>query len=329
MTATGARSAAAEPPPELVARFKEALERLWPQGGKLGLAVSGGPDSMAMLLLAEAAIPGQFEVATVDHGLRLEAKDECAMVARACAERGIPCEVLQTTLQPGNTQAMGRLARYGVLADWAEQRALSAIATAHHADDQAETLLMRLNRGSGVAGLAGVREIGEMPACLIPVLRPLLGFRRGELAEVVAASGLDAVQDPSNADNRFDRVRIRKAIADSPWLDVPALAASAAHLADAEEAVQCATNLEWARRVSGAADRLRFKPGAPTEITRRIVSRAVATFGDVPRGRDVAKLVDRLARGEGGSLGGALVTVEGDDWVFRPEPPRRTGKKGM
>src|SRR3990170_7979606 len=112
MTATGARSPAAEPPPELVARFKEALGRLWPEGGKLGLAVSGGPDSMAMLLLAEAAIPGQFEVATIDHGLRREAADECAMVAGVCAEREIPCEVLQVTVGDGNVQSMARHPRY-------------------------------------------------------------------------------------------------------------------------------------------------------------------------------------------------------------------------
>src|SRR5687768_15890397 len=112
MTATGARSPAAELPPELVGRFREELDRLWPEGGRLGLAVSGGPDSLAMLLLAEAAIPGQFEVATVDHGLRLEAADECAMVARLCAERGVPCEVLPVTVQPGNVQAMARQARY-------------------------------------------------------------------------------------------------------------------------------------------------------------------------------------------------------------------------
>ncbi len=102
MTATGARSAA--PPDELVARFKAALDRLWPEGGKLGLAVSGGPDSLAMLLLAEAAIPGQFEVATVDHGLRPEAGDDCAFVIRLCSKRSIPCEVLQVRVAPGNVQ---------------------------------------------------------------------------------------------------------------------------------------------------------------------------------------------------------------------------------
>src|SRR6187402_3868010 len=103
MTATGARlPAAAEPPAELVTRFAEALARLWPEGGRLGLAVSGGPDSLAMLLLAEAALPGQFEVAAIDHGLRERSAAECAMVAALCAGRGIDCAVRKVTVASGN-----------------------------------------------------------------------------------------------------------------------------------------------------------------------------------------------------------------------------------
>src|SRR6187549_1955099 len=220
MTATGARSpAAAEPSPELVARFAEALARLWPEGGRLGLAVSGGPDSLAMLLLAEASIPGRFEVATVDHGLRAASAGECAMVAKICSARGIPCAILRVTLAAGNLQNEARKARYAALAAWAEHRVLSAIATAHHADDQAETLLMRLNRGSGLAGLTGVREARFMPGSAVSVIRPLLAFRRRELGELVAAAGLEPVQDPSNVDARFDRARIRGALAEADWLD--------------------------------------------------------------------------------------------------------------
>src|SRR6187551_758005 len=135
MTATGARSpAVADPSPELVARFAEALARLWPDGGRLGLAVSGGPDSLAMLLLAEAAIPGRFEVATVDHGLRPASAGECAMVAELCSARGIPCSVLHVTLAAGNPQTEARKARYAAPPPPAAHRVLAAIATAHHAD---------------------------------------------------------------------------------------------------------------------------------------------------------------------------------------------------
>ena len=321
MTATGARSPAADD--ELVKRFRAELERLWPEGGRLGLAVSGGPDSLAMLLLAEAAIPGRFEVATVDHGLRPESAAECAMVARICVERDVPCEILRVQVAAGNVQAEARAARYSALAEWASERGISAIATAHHADDQAETLMMRLNRGSGVSGLAGVRERTEIPAFLVSIIRPLLTFRRPELAEVVEASGLTAVQDPSNADERFDRARVRKALAESDWLDPLALAASAGHLAMADEALDWAAAREWNERVVGSDEGFRYRRLAPKAVAMRVVARIVADFGGRARGQDLARLVDRLEAGERGNVGGVLTTVEGSEWVFRREPPRR------
>ena len=322
MTATGARSPAADS--ELVARFAEALGRLWPEGGRLGLAVSGGPDSLAMLLLAEAAIPGEFEVATVDHGLRPESAAECAMVAELCAARSIPCAVLRVDVAEGNLQAKARAARYAALGDWAGERGLSAIATAHHADDQAETLLMRLGRGAGVAGLAGVRERGEVDGTSIPAIRALLGFRRSELAQVVDASGLNPVQDPSNLDDRFDRARLRKAIADSDWLDPLALAASASNLADADAAIEWAALREWVEHVTELSDSLRYRRRAPRAVAMRIVEWAILAFGGNSRGKDVARLVDRLEAGKAGNVGGVLATIEGEEWVFRPEPPRKT-----
>ncbi|MEO6388347.1 MAG: tRNA lysidine(34) synthetase TilS [Croceibacterium sp.] len=322
MTETGARSPAADDP--LVARFAAELERLWPEGGKLGLAVSGGPDSLAILLLAETAIPGRFEVATVDHRLRPEAADECAMVAQVCADRAISCEVLEVTVEAGNVQSAARDARYDALVQWAQARGLTALATAHHADDQAETLLMRLNRGSGVSGLAGVRERGPVPGADLPLIRPLLGFRRAELARIVAGSGLLAVHDPSNADPRYDRARLRREIADSDWLDPTALASSASNLASAADGLEWAAGREWDEHVSETASQVRYRPSAPRAIAMRVVARAIARFGGKPRGRDLARLLDRLESGESGNLGGVLASVEGEDWVFRREPPRRT-----
>jgi tRNA(Ile)-lysidine synthase len=325
MTATGARSPAAEPPPELVARFKAALERLWTDGGKLGLAVSGGPDSLAMLLLAEAAIPGRFEVATVDHGLRPEAKDECTLVERICGDRDIPSTVLRVQLGEGNLQQQAREARYAALADWAGSRELRAVATAHHADDQAETLLMRLNRGSGVAGLAGVRERAflDPPYFALPLIRPLLTFRRAELARVTAAAGVEAVDDPSNFDDRFDRVRLRKALASADWLDPVALTRSASHLADAEDALEELATILWSRHVRREGDVVRFHPLAPRLMRLRMVERIIRELGGDPRGSDVARLLDTLGTGKAANVGGVLGAVEGNQWVFRPEPPRR------
>jgi tRNA(Ile)-lysidine synthase len=325
MTATGAGSAAANPAPELVERFTEALERLWPEGGRLGLAVSGGPDSLAMLLLAEAATPLRFEVATVDHGLRPESANESAMVAELCSARGIECAILRVSLEAGNLQAKARDARYAALAEWAVERGLSALATAHHADDQAETLLMRLNRGSGIAGLAGVRERGVVPGSSRPLVRPMLGFSRAELTSVVAQSGLVSAADPSNADDRFDRVRIRKALGNNDWLDPAGLAASAGHIAEADAALEWAAQREWDEQVSVREGEIRYRPRAPRAVAMRATARAIALLGGSPRGADLARLIDRLLAGDGGNLAGVLVTGERDEWVFRAEPPRRSG----
>ena len=204
---------------------------------KLGLAVSGGPDSLALLVLAHAALPGRVEAATVDHGLRPEAGAEAAEVARVCEALGVPHAILPVDVAPGNLQAEARMARYAALAEWVEERGLAALATAHQADDQAETLLMRLNRASGVAGLAGARARGRVPGTAIPLLRPVLEWRRAELGDVVRGAGLTAAEDPSNSDDRFDRVRMRKALAEADWIDVDAVARSAAHLAEADDAL--------------------------------------------------------------------------------------------
>lgn len=333
MTATAARSpAAADPQPELVARFADALARLWPDGGRLGLAVSGGPDSLAMLLLAEAAIPGRFEVATVDHGLRPASAGECAMVAEICRAKAIPCSVLAVTVASGNVQNEARKARYAALAAWAEHRVLSAIATAHHADDQAETLLMRLNRGSGLAGLTGVREARFMPGSAVSVIRPLLTFRRRELGELVAAAGLDPVDDPSNADARFDRARIRRALADADWLDPIALSRSACLLGEALQAIEAAAETEWLNGVTENGGGFAYSPSAGSAYLEiEVVSAIIARLGGSARRSEVARLIERLKTGRPGNLAGVAARPTTDQagevaiqkWVFTPEPPRR------
>lgn len=326
MKQNAARSPASDRfPHPLIARFAGDLARLWPEGGRLGLAVSGGPDSLALLLLAEAVMPGQVEVATVDHRLRPESGSEAAMVAELCAGHGIPHETLGVKVPPGNLQDAARGARYRALAEWAGRKGLAAIATAHHADDQAETLIMRLNRASGVAGLAGVRARGTVPGTRIPVLRPLLGWRRGELAEIVEAAGLQAINDPSNADPRFDRVRLRQALAGCDWLDVGAVAISASHIADAEAVMQWAAMREWDERVTVGEDAIRYRPNAPGAVAIRVLGRAIAMLGGEARLGNVARLLRQLGAGKDGTLAGVVARCEGGEWVLRKEPPRRGG----
>lgn len=277
------------------------------------------------MLLAQAALPGAIEAATVDHGLRPEAAAEARFVAGICAARGIPHEILSVEVAPGNVQDRARQARYAALAQWLERRGLDALATAHHADDQAETLLMRLNRASGLAGLAGIRPRTFVPDREHLLLRPLLGWRQAELEEVVARAGIEPVRDPSNADPGFDRVRIRQGLAGTPWINVSGLAASAGNLADAEDALAWATAREYAERVSQAGAGLRYSPLAPSAICLRVVGRIIAELGQPARGGEVARLVTALEGGGEGNLGGVLARAGADGWVFAAEPPRRDG----
>src|SRR4051812_14287712 len=131
---------------EQVARFRADLERL--TGGapvRLGIAVSGGPDSLALLLLASAAYPGRIEAATVDHGLRPEGAAEAAFVGRLCVRLGLPHAILRAQMtETANVQAAARTRRYALLTQWLAATGAAFLATAHHLDDQAETLVMRL-----------------------------------------------------------------------------------------------------------------------------------------------------------------------------------------
>lgn len=278
---------------------------------------------MALLLLANAALPGRIEAATVDHGLRAESADEAAAVARLCAGLGIPHASLKVEVAPGNLQSQARKARYAALGGWLAERGLAALASAHHADDQAETLLARLNRASGVAGLAGVRARGQVPGTNFLLLRPLLGWRREELGQVVAAAGVTAAQDPSNRDDRFDRVRLRRALTSAEWLDIPALAASAAHLADADAALDWAARREWAEAVSREGLGLTYRPQAPRAVALRVLARIVAELGgEEVRGSALARLFDSLCAGQAASIGNLVARATHDGWSFARAPQR-------
>lgn len=288
------------------------------------MAVSGGPDSLALLLLAAQTRPGDIEVATVDHGLRPESADEAASVARLCEHLGVPHATLNVTVAAGNLQQEARLARYRALAEWQQARGLGALLTAHHADDQAETLLMRLNRGSGLGGLAGIRAIGCNPVSGGLVLRPLLDWRKAELQALVRDCGIEPVQDPSNRDDRFDRARIRKALAAADWLDPIAIAQSAAWLEQADAALVHYANAEWDARVEVGQEAITYRPASetPREIRLRVLVRAIAELGGQPRRSQAAELLDALERCESGNLAGVLARATQEGWIFAPEPPR-------
>lgn len=326
--------------PAAAARFAADLASLWPEAereGALGLAVSGGPDSLALMLLAAEALPGRIAAASVDHGLRPEAAGEVALAGRVAAAHGIPFTPLAVALTPGNVMAQARTARYAALARWAAEQGLGAIATAHHADDQAETLLMRLARGSGLAGLAGVRARGKIEGSETLLLRPLLSWRKTELARIVDDAGIAPAHDPSNTNPAFDRARLRERLAQADWLDPVAIAASAAHLGEAWQALEWYAELDWHEMVlrekgDTGVPGFSYCANAPRIIGIETVLRIIRALGGHATRAEAGRAWDRLWAGNNASLGGVLavpgvervekVGVRMRVWRFSPEPAR-------
>ncbi|MBV8908564.1 MAG: tRNA lysidine(34) synthetase TilS [Sphingomonas sp.] len=316
--------------PVLVERFRADLDALIEPSRRIGLAVSGGPDSMALLLLAAAARPGQVEAATVDHLLRDGSHEEAEMVARASAQIGVPHTILKARWddRPDTAiQEKARRERYRLLGFWVEERGLDALVTGHHVDDQAETVLMRLARGSGVRGLAGMHRRSVAVGTKVKLLRPLLGWRRPELEEICAAAGIEASADPSNEDRKYERVRVRRGLREADWLDAAAIARSAANLAEADAALDWAMQAEWKHGVREKRDSITYRPSdVPREILRRIAARAVrhlTTEGDAHlRGPELDRLLTTLIDGGTSTLRGVLCRG-GAEWQFSRAPERR------
>ena len=312
------------PDPATLARFTADLDPLVPDGTRLGIAVSGGPDSLALLLLAAAARPGIVEAATVDHGLRREARQEAEFVAAICKSLAVPHHILHARVSPGaSLQAQARTARYRVLGAWAIEGDLGAIASGHHADDQAETLLMRLARGAGLSGLAATRRRRVLEPG-VNLVRPLLDWRRADLRAIVEQASLTPVDDPTNRDPRHDRTRFRGLLADADWADPERLASSARWLADADEAI------EWAMEGLVGSRLTQDDEGAsvdPTDLPRELQRRLLlAAFDRLeaprPRGPDLDRALIALAAGKKVTLSG-LKLVGGERWSLAKEGKRR------
>ena len=274
---------------------------------RIALAVSGGADSLALLhLMAEWRAEGEAEpdltVLTVDHGLRTESREEAATVARMAARLGLRHATLTWTegaSQSGGLQERAREARYDLMAAYCHAHDIPALATAHHLDDQAETFLMRLKRGSGLDGLAAIPE--ESMWSGIAVLRPLLDMPKARLAATLTAAGLRWAEDPSNRDQRFERARLRadgEALA-KLGLTPEALARSARRLRRARAALDNAalTFLGIHGDMSEAGYCLIEHAAliaAPEEIALRVLARSVNAVSGRESPLQLAKLESLL-----------------------------------
>jgi tRNA(Ile)-lysidine synthase len=318
------------------------------------LAVSGGPDSMALMALAATwrddlrasrrPSPPLIHVATVDHGLRLAARAEAQHVAAAAARFGLPHTILTWAGPKPKTrlQEKAREARYALLSAQARDIGATHVLTAHHADDQAETLLIRLARGSGVTGLAGMRRESSLAPGLT-LVRPLLDLTKADLVAVCRRDGLAFVEDPSNADPAYARARLRgqAAARAALGLDTPTLVRLARRMAEADDALEAeADRLEGLIAPIRAAGRYQanLTPARQAEgvILSRILARAIdhANPGAGWPRLDRLETLTRALRAALASaephratLGGTRIVLARDGTIdVVAESPRRRGR---
>lgn len=305
----------------LIERLRSHYDTLKPD--RLGVAVSGGSDSLALLHAAQAwsADGGPaIEAVTVDHGLRPEAADEAAFVAALCAGLGVPHSVLRWKGWDGkgNLQDQARQNRYALIAGWAAERDLPSVALGHTMDDQAETFVMRLQREAGVEGLASMRLVFRREGARFD--RPFLFDRRADLRAFLLTRGVRWIEDPSNEDDRFDRVRVRRALDLLEPLGIGAeeLLRVALNLRDASDALGAAAAGFVREAAKSAGGDLIFDRTAlrrqPAEIVRRVLGHAlmfVASAAYPPRRDPLEQAIARVGDGGNTTLHGCLVMVSG------------------
>lgn len=271
--------------------------------GAIALAVSGGGDSVALLHLAHSVAAGSgrpLHAVTVDHGLRAESAHEAARVAAICKALGVPHDTLRWEGWDGqgNLQARARAARYALIADWARAQGIGTILLGHTRDDQAETFLMRLARTAGVDGLSGMAA--RFPRNGVTWCRPLLGTDRATLRAFLRGIGADWIEDPSNDDSRFERVRARAALAALAPLGIDAatLARVSQHMDEARDALDaCAAGLSQSMVRQDHGDLVVDWDGLaahPLDLRRRILVAALVWIGTAaypPRREDILSLL--------------------------------------
>ncbi|TNJ42028.1 tRNA lysidine(34) synthetase TilS [Phaeobacter sp. B1627] len=296
----------------------------------LGVAVSGGSDSLALMYLLADLVAGtetQLHVATVDHGLRAESRGEAEAVATHAAGLGLSHDILtwQNPADQGNLQGAARAARYRLLGDWAKSRGIAQVAVGHTADDQAETVLMRLRRASGVTGLSGMPVRHHRDG--VEILRPMLGLRRRDLRDFLLSRDISWSDDPSNQDRRFERVRIRDAFRALEPLGVTAeaLAAVAENMRMAEAALSqatqaAATDIACLRYGAVMIDAAGFEQ-LPEDLARRLVVRALAYVSGAvypPRRMALQDAMRAMQAGRSTTIQGCRILRRGSGfWVCR------------
>ncbi|MCG8356715.1 MAG: tRNA lysidine(34) synthetase TilS [Kiloniellales bacterium] len=306
------------------AAFARLMENLGPfePAPRLAVGVSGGADSLALALLLQAWARergGAVTALTVDHGLRRGSGAEARRVAAIMESRGVVHRVLtwRGPKPQANRQAAAREARFGLMTAWCGRKGVLHLALAHHLEDQAETLMLRLARGSGLDGLAAMAPVVETSE--LRLLRPLLSVPKARLVAFLRALGQPWTEDPSNRDEGFARVRMRALmpVLAREGASAPRLAAAAGHLGRSRQAVEQGVAALLARSVGlHPAGHAWLEVGpliaAPEEISLRALSRLLMTVGGSaypPRLERLRRLFGRLKEGpeRAATLGGCRI----------------------
>lgn len=313
----------------LVENLRQQLRSDLP--ARIGIAVSGGGDSIALMHLLQQALaelPVELMIATVDHRLRPESTREAEFVAQAAASLGLRHDILNWKAGPrqtGNLQDQARRARYDLLTAWARENGIPMLMIGHTADDQAETVLMRLKRASGVSGLSGIARRRTQDGVML--MRPLLDVRREQLRQYLQERNLPWIDDPSNENEAFERIRMRKAFdqLEQLGLTVEALATVAQNMTKARRA------LDW-YVFTAARDLARIEAGAvvfdlrkfrtlPDEISHRLMLEAILWISGgqySPRRQPMMETVAAVQRGASTTLAGCrILSHKSEIWISR------------
>jgi tRNA(Ile)-lysidine synthase len=307
---------------------------------RLGLAVSGGPDSLALMLLAvewaKAGARPDLVVYSVNHGLRPAAVGEVAMVLGEASRLGLSARGLRWEGGKPETgiQAAARKARYGLLAQAMREDGADYVLTAHHLGDQAETILMRLAHGSGIEGLRGMDRFIEVEGCRI--FRPLLGLEPQQLGQVVEAAGLTPAADPSNVDRHYERVRWRQMMPalEELGLDLHRLGDFAGRMADADALIASEAERAFAALVHlGPGGDAELPHAGITALNRavavRLLGRVLRVVGGDRKPHALGALeflhgkLTLRAPLRASTLHGCIVESDGVTVSVRPEGARR------
>ncbi len=317
---------------------------------RFAIAVSGGRDSMALAALAalySEKAGAEVLALTVDHGLRAGSAEEAQDVAGWCEALGLAHETLlwEGKKPTSGVQAAARHSRYRLLAEACEARGVDALLTAHTADDQAETVLMRLARGGGVRGLSGMAAetlIAAGGGAPIRLLRPLLNFSRARMTATVEAAGVLFIDDPSNEDTGFERIRMRKLLAELEAqgdLTKDALVQTAVKMQKTRALLE-ERELALFERADGAffewggarLDMQRTLPELTDPAIGSLTTRILQAVAGAPHRADEeaasAALHDVIHTGAA-TLGGVLMKLRKDQIWFVREPAAVFGREGV